>query len=45
MEEEDAELVWDIGADGTLHASIEAAPDVLIASNPVRREKDYLSQE
>lgn len=25
MEEEDAELVWDIGRDGQLHASIEAA--------------------
>ena len=24
MEEEDAELVWDIGPDGQLHASIEA---------------------
>lgn len=24
MEEEDAELVWDIGADGKLHASVEA---------------------
>jgi hypothetical protein len=23
MEEEDAELVWDIGADGKLHASVE----------------------
>ena len=25
MEEEDAELVWDIGKDGKLHASVEAA--------------------
>jgi hypothetical protein len=25
MEEEDAELVWDIGRDGQLHASIESA--------------------
>jgi hypothetical protein len=24
MEEEDAELVWDIGTDGKLHASVEA---------------------
>jgi hypothetical protein len=46
MEEEDAELVWDITPDGTLHASIEAADtNVIIASTGLRREKDYLSQE
>ncbi|MFU0504952.1 hypothetical protein [Pseudaminobacter sp. NGMCC 1.201702] len=32
MEEEDAELTWDIGEDGTLHASI-GAPETAIASN------------
>lgn len=44
IEEEDAELVWDIKPDGTLFALIEV-PEVLIASTPERRGKDYLSQE
>jgi hypothetical protein len=44
IEEEDAELVWDIKPDGTLFAMIEV-PEVMIASTPERREKDYLSQE
>jgi hypothetical protein len=44
LEEEDAELVWDINSDGTLNASIEV-PEVMVASNPKRSEKDYLSQE
>jgi hypothetical protein len=33
MEEEDAELVWDVTADGTLEASIEAS-SVRVASAP-----------
>ena len=33
IEEEDAELVWDIGPDGTLQASIEAS-NVRVASEP-----------
>jgi hypothetical protein len=33
MEEEDAELVWDVDPDGTFYASIEI-PDVMVASVP-----------
>ena len=44
LEEEDAELVWDVSPDGTLHASLQA-PQFLVASDRTRREKDYLSQE
>lgn len=36
-EEEDAELVWDIGSDGRLHASVET-PSVVVASNAARRD-------
>ena len=44
IEEEDAELVWDIKPDGTLFALIEV-PEMMIASTPQRREKDYLGQK
>ena len=44
IEEEDARLVWDIKPDGTLFAMIEV-PEIMLASRPERREKDYLSQE
>lgn len=33
LEEEDAELVWDVKPDGTLHASIEV-PELAVASVP-----------
>lgn len=36
-EEEDAELVWRVKADGTLFAAIEI-PDVMVASTSARRE-------
>ena len=44
VEEEYAELVWDVKPDGTLFAMIEV-PEVMIASKPGSREKDYLSQD
>jgi hypothetical protein len=44
IEEEDAELVWDIKPDGTLYAMIEVS-DVMVASNSENHEKDYLSHE
>jgi hypothetical protein len=44
MEEEDAELVWDINPDGTLHASVEV-PQVIVASQAPRRDKNNQSQE
>lgn len=37
LEEEDAELVWDIGRDGKLHASVES-PSTVIASRALREE-------
>jgi hypothetical protein len=33
MEEEDAELVWDVKADGTLVGTVEAVPSDMIASD------------
>lgn len=44
IEEEDAELVWDVKPDGTLYAMIEV-PEVMVAARPERPEKDYLSQD
>jgi len=44
IEEEDAELVWDVKPDGTLFALIEV-PEIMVASSPESREKDLLSQE
>ena len=43
LEEEDAELVWDVTSDGTLHASIEV-PKVAVASAN-RMQEDNLRQE
>lgn len=43
LEEEDAELVWDIRPDGTLHASIEI-PELAVASMP-RTEQDDRRRE
>lgn len=37
LEDEDAELVWDVNADGTLTAAVEASGDVMVASNSSRR--------
>ena len=45
MEEEDAELVWDINPDGTLYAEIETGADVMVAANPDRPEKTFVIQE
>lgn len=44
VEEEDAELAWDVKPDGTFYAMIEV-PEIMIASTLESREKDYLSQE
>ncbi|MDQ2704191.1 MAG: hypothetical protein M3Y43_03430 [Pseudomonadota bacterium] len=44
IEEEDAELVWDVKPDGTLFALIEV-PEIMVASSPESREKALLSQE
>ena len=44
IEEEDAELVWDVKPDGTLFALIEV-PEIMVASRSESREKDYLSQD
>ena len=44
LEEEDAELVWDINPDGTLYASVEV-PQVMVASDAHRRDKNSPSQE
>jgi hypothetical protein len=44
LEEEDAELVWDVNPDGTLYASIEV-PQVMVASQAHRRDKNNPSQE
>lgn len=38
MEEEDAELVWDVAPDGKLTASLEV-PDVTVASNSTRNRE------
>jgi hypothetical protein len=44
MEEEDAELTWDVKPDGTLVASI-GVPDLMVASDSGRTEKRYPTQE
>jgi hypothetical protein len=44
LEEEDAELVWDVKSDGTLTASI-SVPDVMVASDSGRTERSYPTQE
>ena len=43
MEEEDAELTWDVLPNGTLVASIEAA-NVMVATNSQRTDPEFRSQ-
>jgi hypothetical protein len=46
LEEEDAELTWDILPDGTLVASIGATPaDTLVASNSHHSQEEYRREE
>jgi hypothetical protein len=46
LEEEDAELTWDVLPDGTLVAAIGAVPpDVLVASNSHRDRVGYPREE
>jgi len=44
LEEEDAELTWDVRPDGTMVASIEV-PDVMVATNSRGTDQEYLKQE
>ncbi|MBS9722532.1 hypothetical protein JYU29_17695 [Tianweitania sp. BSSL-BM11] len=44
MEEEDAELVWNLQADGTLYAAVEV-PDVMVAQNAAAKQDRYVAQE
>lgn len=44
LEEEDAELAWDVKPDGTLVASI-SVPDVMVASNSKSKDDRYRTQE
>lgn len=44
MEEEDAELVWDVSPAGTLTASVEV-PDVTVASNSTRNRDRSVTLE
>ncbi|MEW9805767.1 hypothetical protein [Mesorhizobium marinum] len=43
VEEEDAELVWDVKPDGTLFALIEV-PEVMVASSPQARAENHVRQ-
>jgi hypothetical protein len=43
MEEEDAELVWNINPDGALYAAVEV-PDVMVAENATKQDR-YVGQE
>lgn len=43
LEEEEGELVWSVNSDGTLEAAFETPQ--MVASNSLRQQKDYLSQE
>jgi hypothetical protein len=46
LEEEDAELTWDIRPDGTLVASVDAVPsDVMVASNAQHSQEEYRKHE
>jgi hypothetical protein len=46
LEEEDAELTWDVQPDGTLIASIEAmTANVMVASNSHHSQDEYRKQE
>ncbi|MEQ1943416.1 hypothetical protein ABMA32_13450 [Mesorhizobium sp. VNQ89] len=44
IEEEDADLVWNVKPDGTLFAMIEV-PEFMIASGPEARKNQYLRHE
>jgi hypothetical protein len=44
MEEEDAELVWNLQPDGTLYAAVEV-PDVMVASETTTKQDRYVGQE
>ena len=44
LEEEEGELVWSVNPDGSLDAAFET-PQMVVASNSLRQQKDYLSQE
>ena len=44
LEEEDAELVWDIRKDGTLYAAVET-PDVMVARTTERADRIVSAQE
>jgi hypothetical protein len=44
IEEEDADLVWNVKPDGTLFAMIEV-PEIMIASGPEIHKNEYLSHE
>lgn len=43
MDEEDAELVWNLKPDGTLFAAVEV-PDVMVAANATKQDR-YVGQE
>jgi hypothetical protein len=46
MEEEDAELTWDVRPDGTLVASVDAVPsDMMVASESHHSQAEYRTQE
>jgi hypothetical protein len=46
LEEEDAELTWDVRPDGTLVASVNAIPpDLMVASESHHSHEEYRRQE
>ena len=46
LEEEDAELTWDVRPDGTLVASMDAVPsDMMVASNSQHSQEEYRKDE
>jgi hypothetical protein len=46
LEEEDAELTWDVRPDGTLVASVDAVPpDMMVASESHHSQAEYRRQE
>ena len=46
LEEEDAELTWDVRPDGTLVASVDAVPsDLMVASDSDRSQEENRTQE
>ena len=44
LEDDYDQVVWKVGPDGSLDASLEIS-NVVVASNMTRPEKDYLSQQ